>query len=505
MIAPVRKADRSYLEPLPIIGTPFDRIGMDILGPLVKRSSEGWTAEEPAQCSVASYILQMRDKLENFRNMTQENLQMARKKQRYGTCKLLAKWQGPYLVQRKLGPVTCEILCPEWKRPKQILHVNLLREFKDRTVENENQVAMMVQAVDEEVDEEEMEPVRHSEDIPEKPGLTKVLTRNIILKDSTPIRQKPYRVPEKMVEKLKTEVKMMLEMGIVEPSQSEWSSPILLVPKKDGGVRFCTDFRKLNSVSCFDSYPMPRIDELIERLDPTLLSGLYQYTVMPFGLHGAPATFQRLMDGILAGCEQYAAAYLDDVVTYSQSWQEHLEHLSDILKRLQKAGLTINSSKCSWAQVEVKYLGYLLGHGQIKPQVEKLKAIQNIPQPQTKKQVRSFLGLTGWYHRFIPHFSSLASPLRDLTKKSPSKFHWARECQEAFEALKQLLCQEPILQSPDFSKRFLVQVDASDVGLGAVLAQGDLGSEQPVWFLSRKLFERERRYSTVEKEGLAIK
>ncbi|RXN25056.1 hypothetical protein ROHU_021745 [Labeo rohita] len=165
-------------------------------------------------------------------------------------------------------------------------------------------------------------------------------------KDSTPIRQKPYRVPEKMVEKLKTEVKMMLEMGIMEPSQSEWSSPILLVPKKDGGVRFCTDFRKLNSVSCFDSYPMPRIDKLIERLgkahymttldlckgywqvplEPSCRpytafrtsTGLYQYTVMPFGLHGAPATFQRLMDGILAGCDQYAAAYLDDVVIYSQ-------------------------------------------------------------------------------------------------------------------------------------------------------------------------------------------
>lgn len=291
-----------------------------------------------------------------------------------------------------------------------------------------------------------MEPVRHSEGIPgdysylsdqqqqqlmrvrqtfpslfqDKPGLTKVITHNITLKDLTPIRQKPYRVPERMVEQLKTEVKMMLEMGIIEPSQSEWSSPILLVPKKDGGVRFCTDFRKLNSVSRFDSYPMPRIDELVERLgkahymttldlckgywqvplEPSCRpytafrtpTGLYQYTVMAFGLHGAPATFQRLMDGILAGCDHYAAACLDDVVIYSQSWQEHLEHLSDILKSLQKAGLTINSSKCSWARVEVKYLGYLLGHGQIKPQVEKLQAIQNIPRPQTKKQVRSFLG-----------------------------------------------------------------------------------------------------------------
>ncbi len=189
----------------------------------------------------------------------------------------------------------------------------------------------------------------------ERPGRTEILTHNIILKDTTPIRQKPYRVPEKMVDQLRTEIETMLEMGIIEQSNSEWSSPILLVPKEDGGIRFCTDFKKLNSVSCFDSYPMPRIDELIERLgkasymttldlckgywqvplDPSSKpytafrspTGLYQYTVMPFGLHGAPATFQRLMHHVLAGCEQYAAAYLDDVVIYSGSWQEHLQHL----------------------------------------------------------------------------------------------------------------------------------------------------------------------------------
>lgn len=445
--------------------SPFELLyGRQIRGPL-DMLKEGWTAEEPAQCSVASYILQMRDKLEKFRSMAQENLQVAQKKQKVwydkhvrerdlqprqkvlvllpsGTCKLLAKWQGPYVVNQKFGPVTYEILYPERKHPKQILHVNLLREFKDPMPESTDQVTMMVQAVDDEVDEVEMEPARPSEEVPglfshlsnqqqqqivkvrqsfpslfqERPGLTKVFTHNIILKDSTPVRQKPYRVPEKMVEKLKTEVKMMLEMGIVEPFQSEWSSPILLVPKEDGGVRFCTDFRKLNSISCFDLYPMPHIVELIERLgkahyittldlckgywqvplEPSCRpytvfrtpTGLYQYTVMPFGLHGTPATFQRFMDGILVGCDQYAAAYLDDVVIYNQTWQEDLDRLCDVLRRLQKAGLTINSTKCSWAQTKVMYLGYLLGHGQIKPQLEKLKAIQNIPRPQTKKQVR---------------------------------------------------------------------------------------------------------------------
>uniref|UniRef100_A0A9J7ZIR3 Gypsy retrotransposon integrase-like protein 1 n=1 Tax=Cyprinus carpio carpio TaxID=630221 RepID=A0A9J7ZIR3_CYPCA len=603
MVAPVRTADRSYLQPLPIIGTPFERIGMDIIGPLVKSSSghqfalvicdyatrypevyplrsvqvkhivrclvdlisrvgvpseiitdqgtnfmakvmkllykqlgiqgirttpfhpqtdglverfngtlknmlkkfvdesgrdwdkwipfllfayrevpqcstgfspfellfgrqvrgpldvlkEGWTSEEPAQCSIASYILQMRDKLENFRTLAKENLAAAQRRQKVwydthargrnyepgqkvllllpsGTSKLLAKWQGPYVVTRKLGPVTYEILCPERKQPKQVLHVNLLREFKERGSDLTGP---------EDVKDQVMM---------KRPGRTEILTHNIILKDTTPIRQKPYRVPEKMVEQLKTEIKTMLEMGIIEPSKR-----------------------------------------------------LYQYTVMPFGLHGAPATFQRLMDRVLTGCEQYAAAYLDDVVIYSGSWQEHLRHLEDILKRLQEAGLTINTTKCSWAQTEVRYLGYLLGHGQIRPQVEKLKAIQNIARPQTKKQVRSFLGLIGWYRRFVPHFASLATPLTDLTKKSPAKFCWTSECEEAFKALKNLLCNEPVLQSPNFTQRFIVQVDASDVGLGAVLVQGEAHDERPVLFLSRKLFERERKYSTIEKEGLAIK
>lgn len=167
---------------------------------------------------------------------------------------------------------------------------------------------------------------------------------------------------------------------------------------------------------------------------------------MPFRLHGAPATFQRLMDNVLAGCDQYAAAYFYDVVIYSGTWREHLNHLSDILRRPQKAGLTIYTTKCSWAKTEVKYLEYLIGYGQIKPQVEKLKCIQNIQRPQTKKQVRSFLGLIVWYRRFIPHFTSLATPLTDLTKKIPSKLHWTVECEGAFTALKDMFCQEAVLK-----------------------------------------------------------
>ncbi|XP_024136818.1 uncharacterized protein LOC112151925 [Oryzias melastigma] len=227
---------------------------------------------------------------------------------------------------------------------------------------------------------------------------------------------------------------------------------------------------------------------------------------MPFGLHGAPATFQRLMDKVLQGCDHCSAAYLDDVVVFSNTWEEHLQHLSLVLGRIQDAGLTLNVAKCEWAQRESCYLGYLLGGGEVRPQVDKVEAIRNCPRPRTKKEVRSFLGLAGWYRRFVHQFATIAAPLTALTeKRQKNPIIWTDECELAFKTLKAKLCSSPVLKSPDFTKRFLVQVDASAVGLGAVLAQGNPGEEQPVLYLSRKLQPRETRYSTVEKEGLAIK
>ena len=180
--------------------------------------------------------------------------------------------------------------------------------------------------------------------------------------------------------------------------------------------------------------------------------------------------------------------------------------MRQVLSRIHSAGLTFNTQKCVWAKREVHYLGYHLGNGEIRPQVDKVEAIRDSPRPRTKKQVRSFLGLVGWYRRFIPHFSTIAAPLVTLTLKAASNpVKWTTECEVAFLQLKNALCSSPVLQSPDFTQRFLVQVDASGVGLGSVLAQGKEGEEQPVLYLSRKLHPRETRYSTIEKECLAIK
>ena len=327
----------------------------------------------------------------------------------------------------------------------------------------------------------------------------------------------------------------MEKAGIIEPSSSPWAAPIIPVKKKDGSMRLCVDYRRLNAVSQTDAYPMPRVGDLIDRLGGaryittldlsrgywqvpvkeedrhktafTTPHGLYQFRVMPFGLQGAPATFQRMMDSLLRGLETHTAAYLDDVVIYSRTWGEHLQHIQTVLARLREANLTIKLKKCQFGMRSCTYLGHVVGNGQEKPELAKLVAVREFPQPTTKKQVRAFLGLTGYYRKFIPAFTDTAAPLTDLTRKnSPNQIVWTNKCTRAFETLKEKLCTTPILYSPDFTKPFFVQTDASDRGIGAVLSHLDTdGTDHPVSFYSRKLLSREERYATVEKECLAIR
>uniref|UniRef100_A0A9J7WVK0 ribonuclease H n=1 Tax=Cyprinus carpio carpio TaxID=630221 RepID=A0A9J7WVK0_CYPCA len=280
-----------------------------------------------------------------------------------------------------------------------------------------------------------------------------------------------------------------------------------------------------------NGYLMPRVDELLDRLGraryistldltkgywqvplteqakPKMAfstpSGHWQYRVLPFGLHGAPATFQRLMDILLRPHQAYTAAYLDDVVIHSETWEEHLERLRKVLSELRGAGLTANPRKCHLALTEAKYR---VGRGLIRPQEKKVAATLSAPRPTTKTQVRAFLGLVGYYRCFIPNFSSLASPLTDLTRKGqPEKVPWNPETESAFHRVKAALTSEPVLRAPDFNRPFLVQTDASDTGLGAVLSQVIDSEEHPVIYISRKLTSAERRYAAVEKEALAIK
>ena len=363
------------------------------------------------------------------------------------------------------------------------------------------------------------------------PSRTHLIEHDVDVGDAQPIKQRFYRLSSDRKEVLDSEVHYMLENGIAEPSFSAWSSPCLLVKKPDSTFRPCTDFRKVNAITKPDVYPLPRMEDCVDQVGAAkyvskfdLLkgywqvplskraqevcsfitpSGLYAYTVMPFGLRNAPATFQRLMNRVvsgLCGC----AVYLDDVVIYSDTWEEHLVRMTALLDRLAWARLTINLAKCEFARATVTYLGKVVGQGEVRPVGAKVAAIEVYPAPSTRAELMRFLGLAGYYRCFCANFSSVATPLTNLLKAG-AKYNWSPECQVAFEKVKRQLCSAPVLAAPQLGKPFQLQTDASNVGAGAVLLQSDgNGFERPVCYFSKKFKQYQLHYSVIEKEALAL-
>ncbi|TNV71127.1 hypothetical protein FGO68_gene3111 [Halteria grandinella] len=365
---------------------------------------------------------------------------------------------------------------------------------------------------------------------PDTPGKTDAIYHDVDVGDAPPVKQHPYRVNPLKEEHLKKEIQYMLDNDIIEPSKSEWSSPCVLVPKPDKTYRFCTDFRKVNSVSKTDSYPIPRIDSCIDKVGKAkyvskfdLLKGywqvplterakevsafvtsqgLYQYKVMPFGMKNAPATFQRLLNSVISdleGCD----GYIDDVINYHDTWEDHLRGIREFFERLTTMKLTVNLLKCEFCHATVEFLGHVVGQGQVKPVQAKVESIIDFPTPGGKRELMRFLGMAGYYRKFCQNFSVIAAPLTALLKKNV--FVWSDECKSAFEKLKAILSNSPVLTAPDFNKQFKLFVDASDVGVGAVLMQE--GSEQidhPICYFSKKFDKHQRNYSTIEKECLAL-
>ena len=301
---------------------------------------------------------------------------------------------------------------------------------------------------------------------------------------------------------------------------------MVLVPKKDGGVRFCVDYRGLNQVADFDAYPMPRTNEIPDRVGAakfistldlsrgycqiplaqeaqpktafTTPFGLFEFLVMPFGLHGAPATFQRCMDAVLRGLS-FVAAYLDDMVIYSDSWSDRLQHLRSVFIRLRSEGLTAKPKKCFLAMKETLFLGLIIGGVCVRPRPGEAGGSVDLACANNKARSALLLGLCGYYRRFIPNFATLATPLTNATAKAaPNQVDWSEDCEEAFCVLKQVLTSPLLVFSPNFTCRFVVHTDASDVGIGAVLAQTVDDQEHPVAYASRKLLPRERRYARGE-------
>ncbi|GFX09898.1 retrovirus-related Pol polyprotein from transposon 297 [Trichonephila clavipes] len=350
--------------------------------------------------------------------------------------------------------------------------------------------------------------------------------------DHAPINQRAYRVSPTERRIIHEEVQKMLDEGIVQPSESPWSSPVVLVRKKDGSWRFCVDYRKLNSVTKKDVYPLPRIDDTLDCLKGAKFfssmdlrsgywqieideadrektafitpEGLYEFKVMPFGLCNAPATFERMMDNLLRNFKwTMCLCYLDDIIVFSETFEDHLIRIRLVLKCLQEAGLKLNSKKCLFAAQEVKILGHHVSSNGVRPDPDKIKAVRNFPPPKNIHDIRSFLGLCSYFRRFIKGFCYLAEPLQSLLK-SGVEFHWGPEEVEAFNSLKKALTSDPVLGMYDERASTEIHTDASGYGIGAVLVQIQNNVEKVIAYASRTLTKAEKNYSTTERECLAI-
>ena len=486
---------------------------------------------------------------------------------------LQARYFGPYIIDKKTSDLNYIINTPGRRKNKQMCHVNMLKEYFDRDSSISKQITV-VNTVPQESNvfepevnsdfidksdpgpsklensdilrnlnnklfhfepsqQEELKQLIHEYEhlFPDIPTRTDKIYHDVIVEDSKPVKQHPYRMNPLKRKYLQDEVKYLLENDFIEPSQSNYSSPCILVPKSNRTYRMCTDYRKVNSVTKTDSFPIPRIDDCIDKVGNSkyvtkfdLLkgfwqvpltdrakevsafatpNGLYQYKVMPFGMKNSPATFQRLVNNVICGLDG-CDAYIDDVIIYSDSWSDHLQRIRKFFDRLSTAKLTVNLAKTEFCHATVTFLGHLVGQGQVKPLEAKVNAISEFPVPKCKRQLMRFLGMAGYYRKFCKNFSGIAEPLTNLLKKS-TKFKWNDKCQDAFDRLKAILKSAPVLLAPDFDKCFKLAVDASDVGIGAVLLQEDNnGIDHPVCYFSKKFNKHQKNYSTIEKECLAL-
>jgi hypothetical protein len=362
-------------------------------------------------------------------------------------------------------------------------------------------------------------------------GTTPMIEHRIKV-DSEPIKLHPYRKSCHENEIIKGEVRRLLQHDLIEPSTSPWSFPVTLVKKKDGTWRFCIDFRKLNTVTTKDAYPIPRIDATLDQLGEAkvfssldLRSGYWQVAIaqedrektafvtnegqfqwkrMPFGLCNAPGTFQRLMDMVLAGLKyQCCLVYLDDVIVYSKNNEEHVKDLAKVFRTLEDANLKLSLEKCKFMQPEIHYLGHVISAEGIQTDGSKTKAMVEFPRPDSIKTLQQFLGLANYYRKFVSNFAQIARPLYDMLRDQET-FNWSSEQEESFKALKEKLANPPVLAHPNFNKQFTVSTDASEIGIGVILSQESDKGEKPIAFYSRLLNIHEKNYSATEKECLGL-
>ena len=358
---------------------------------------------------------------------------------------------------------------------------------------------------------------------------TNTVEHRILLENNLPVNTKQYRHPLIHKEFIEKDIQKKLMEGIIEPSNSPSNSPIWIVPKKPDAQenlrwRMVVDFRELNQRTIGDAYPLPNITDILDQLVGAMYfsvfdlasgfhqiktafsipGGHYEYKRMPMGLTNAPAIFQRLMDQIKRGLDcKETLVYMDDVIIHARSLAEHDKRVRQFFSRLAYTNLVLQPEKVHYLRKKVAFLGHIISERGVEPDPEKVKAVRHIPQPKGVRNIREFLGLTGYYRRFIKDYAKVAKPLYDLLKKD-KEFNWEDTQETSFNILKERLCSEPILLFPDFSKPFILTTDASDDAIGAVLSQIQDELEHPVAYLSRTLNKAEHNYSTTEKECLAV-
>ena len=403
---------------------------------------------------------------------------------------LQARYSGPYVIAKKVSDVDYVIDTPDRRKSQRLCHINMLKAYQQHSKETTNEAnspetpspVLCSTVLKEEHSSSQatesvvggspklknsdilkkfhteklshLDPTKQGEMMhlvfqfvrlfPDTPTRTDQVLHDVDVGTAIPIKQHPYRVNPLKLKIIREEVAYMLENDLIEASSSEWSSPCVLVPKPDGTYRFCTDFRQVNKVTKSDSYPIPRVDDCVDRIGNAKFvskfdllkgywqvplttrakeisafatpDGLYQYKVMPFGMKNALATFQRLVNqliGDLEGCD----GYIDDIIVYSNTWEHHLFQIQALFERLAQAHLTANLTKSEFAHATVTYLGHVVGQGHISPVTAKVEVIMNFPAPATKKELMRFLGMTGYYRKFCKNFSSVVAPLTDLLKK----------------------------------------------------------------------------------------
>ncbi|RUS77523.1 hypothetical protein EGW08_014707 [Elysia chlorotica] len=366
----------------------------------------------------------------------------------------------------------------------------------------------------------------------DRPGDTNLAEHRIDLTSDVPIRQTPYAVPFALRSSLRKELQQMEDLGIIRKSNSPYASPVVVVKKKDGSNRICIDFRRLNSITVNDPQPVPSPaesflgmseDKYFSKLDLTkgyhqirvrpsdvhktafvTMGQHYEFLRMPFGMVNSGMTMTRAVRRLLEGMDN-VVDYIDDLLVHTKTWEEHLQVLEELFKRLKAANLVARPTKCELGATQVDFLGHCLGRGTVGLQDCNVEKVKDAPRPTTKKEIRSFLGLVGYYQPFIPNFAAIAAPLSDLTRKGqPNKIAWGEPQERAYATLKKAVISKPILVLPDVNKEFVLRTDASDIGLGATLLQNRDGHIFHVAYASRKLLYREKRYSEMERECLGI-